>query len=387
VAPEQQMACSSEVTRAAIPRGNEVLCYKLDGSLQVLVVAPVMTNLDAAGGGDDYYKAPKGNLDVTGEFFIWTSNMGTARMDAFIVRVPKQRLGGGSAAPPPPPAQPPAAPPGGGAYTLTITRPTGGTILGPEIFCGDDGAAACAVTKPAGTAIELLALPSAGNSLASWGGCAASFVLSANMSCAPSFSGPSQPPAQPPPTGPPPPSFPPPPPPTGADGPFILTVSRVPGGTILGPSLFCGDMGDACQMSFAKGTYVELAVLVTEGNSFTGWVACSNAFTVNSDLTCTPSYNGNIGPPPAPPPPSGTFVLSVVNPGAGGGGGFILGPEMVCEPGNVGTCSLSYSTPRVVTLTPVPYAGFTFSGWSGAGCASTMTISGPTTCTATFTRN
>jgi hypothetical protein len=53
-----------------------------------MVVAPVMTDLDAAGGADDYGKAPKGNLDVTGRYFIWTSNIGTDRLDAFLVEVP-----------------------------------------------------------------------------------------------------------------------------------------------------------------------------------------------------------------------------------------------------------------------------------------------------------
>ena len=59
------------------------------GSLRVLVVAPVMTDLDARGGGaDDYAKLPKGNLDVTGQYFIWTSNAGGNRLDAFVVKVP-----------------------------------------------------------------------------------------------------------------------------------------------------------------------------------------------------------------------------------------------------------------------------------------------------------
>ena len=43
-----------------------------DGSLDVLVVAQVMTDLDAAGGrdsdGDDYEQTPKGNLDVSGRY-------------------------------------------------------------------------------------------------------------------------------------------------------------------------------------------------------------------------------------------------------------------------------------------------------------------------------
>src|SRR5439155_1581860 len=41
-----------------------------------------------------YVKDPKGNLDVTGQYFIWTSNVGSNRLDAFIVKVPSQLLTG-----------------------------------------------------------------------------------------------------------------------------------------------------------------------------------------------------------------------------------------------------------------------------------------------------
>jgi hypothetical protein len=92
VAPEQQYVCSSDANRADIPRANEIVCYRLDTSLDVLVVAPVMTDLDASGGGDDYSKRPKGNLDVTGRYFIWATNMGGGRQDAFVVKVPSHLL-------------------------------------------------------------------------------------------------------------------------------------------------------------------------------------------------------------------------------------------------------------------------------------------------------
>lgn len=94
VAPEQQYACGSSANRINSNRANEIICFHLDSSLDVLVVAPVMTNLDAPGGGDDYSKQPKGNLDVTGQYFIWTSNMGGSRLDAFLVKVPGQLLVG-----------------------------------------------------------------------------------------------------------------------------------------------------------------------------------------------------------------------------------------------------------------------------------------------------
>src|SRR6185503_4787605 len=89
-----QMACVSNASRDSLPRVNEIVCFRLDGSMQALVVAPNMSDLNAAGGGsDDYWKIPSGNIDVTGEYFIWTANMGTSRQDAFIVRIPQDKLG------------------------------------------------------------------------------------------------------------------------------------------------------------------------------------------------------------------------------------------------------------------------------------------------------
>jgi hypothetical protein len=92
---EQQYACNSSTSNANLPRGNEITCFGMNASKKVLVVAPVMTSFAASGGGaDDYSKTPKGNTDITGGYFIWTSNMTSARQDAFIVKVPGQLLSG-----------------------------------------------------------------------------------------------------------------------------------------------------------------------------------------------------------------------------------------------------------------------------------------------------
>jgi hypothetical protein len=109
-----QLACSSNAGDSSLARTNEIVCFRLDGSMQALVVAPNMTNLNAPGGGSDAYsKRPKGNIDPTGEYFLWASNMGGNRADVFIVRIPVQMLGAapGSTAPPPAPAPAPAPAP------------------------------------------------------------------------------------------------------------------------------------------------------------------------------------------------------------------------------------------------------------------------------------
>jgi hypothetical protein len=106
--PEQQFACGSSANRNNRAHANEVICFQLDGTDQALVVAPVMTDLNASGGGDDYAKAPKGNMDVTGQYFIWTSNMGGSRLDAFLVKVPSHLLTGTITDPEPQPEPEPA---------------------------------------------------------------------------------------------------------------------------------------------------------------------------------------------------------------------------------------------------------------------------------------
>ena len=99
--PEEQFACGSNASRVA-DMADEIVCFPLnpnrnsDGTLDVLVVGQIMTDLDAPGGndfdGDDYEQVPKGNLDVTGHYFIWTANLGGNRLDVFLVKVPVDLL-------------------------------------------------------------------------------------------------------------------------------------------------------------------------------------------------------------------------------------------------------------------------------------------------------
>ncbi|HEU4686127.1 MAG TPA: hypothetical protein VFS39_16590 [Nitrospira sp.] len=84
---ERQFACGSNAEQVSGVQ-NEITCVRLDGSRRELIVAPVLTSLEAPGGVDLASKMPKGNLDITGEYFIWTTNLGGSRLDAVIVKVP-----------------------------------------------------------------------------------------------------------------------------------------------------------------------------------------------------------------------------------------------------------------------------------------------------------
>ncbi|HEY0961602.1 MAG TPA: fibronectin type III domain-containing protein [Pseudomonadales bacterium] len=119
--PASQYSCGSSANRRNAGESNEIVCFMLDGSGRTLVVAPVMTNLDSRK-TDDYDNMPKGNLDVTGQYFIWTSNMGGSRLDAFLVKVPSQLLTNGAPITAPAPAPAPA--PGSEATpTLPVPAP------------------------------------------------------------------------------------------------------------------------------------------------------------------------------------------------------------------------------------------------------------------------
>jgi hypothetical protein len=88
----KQHACEVGLTAKTptppVVQDREIVCYLLDGSLRTLIVAPTLTVMEAPGGGHPYSTLPKGNVDVTGEYFFWTTNMGSPRLDAFVVRVP-----------------------------------------------------------------------------------------------------------------------------------------------------------------------------------------------------------------------------------------------------------------------------------------------------------
>ena len=132
----QQYACGGAANATGTAYGNEVVCFMLSSSVtaaneQRLVVAPVMTDLNATGGNVTcpscaaYAKDPKGNIDPTGQYFFWVSNAGGSRMDAFMVKIPYQVMtfatSGGGTTDTTPPSVSLSSPATGAMLTGTVT--------------------------------------------------------------------------------------------------------------------------------------------------------------------------------------------------------------------------------------------------------------------------
>src|SRR5262249_39180679 len=81
------------------------------------------------------------------------------------------------------------------------------------------------------------------------------------------------------------------------------------------------------------------------------------------------------------------YTLTVTAEGSGGGTVTSI-PSIPAGVSCGATCSVSYASGTVVTLTAVPSAGSLFAGWSGGGCPGTgpctVTLTVATTVTAPF---
>ncbi|HEY2943403.1 MAG TPA: hypothetical protein VGN09_13290, partial [Vicinamibacteria bacterium] len=153
----QQYACAASATTIAGPRANELVCFRLDGSREALVVTQSMTDLSTPEGGDGYRKLSKGSLDVTGGYFLWVTNMGGGRADAFMVKVPAHLLLT-SATAAPILAAPAAADPAPGSRDLKGVPP----LLGADKALPDPTLLPVATTTqvPLTTAYNALNVPS-----------------------------------------------------------------------------------------------------------------------------------------------------------------------------------------------------------------------------------
>lgn len=86
--PGPQVALFTSTSTGSQPRGNELVLARLDGSLSACAVCPTLTDLNAPGGGDVYWRNARPNVDPHGKVACWTGNWGSDRLDAFLVVLP-----------------------------------------------------------------------------------------------------------------------------------------------------------------------------------------------------------------------------------------------------------------------------------------------------------
>src|SRR5207245_8128810 len=146
------------------------------------------------------------------------------------------------------------------------------------------------------------------------------------------------------------------------------TVTSTPAGITCGTS---------CVGSYASGTAVTVTAAPAAGSVFTGWSggctgtgSCSVTLTSATTITATFDLQN--------------FTLMVSK--AGTGTGTVTSPLAGIACGT--SCSGSYLSGTVATLTAAPAADSTFDGWSGGGCTGTgpctVTLTAATEVTATF---
>ena len=138
--------------------------------------------------------------------------------------------------------------------------------------------------------------------------------------------------------------------------------------------------GSTCTASYNSGTVVTLTAAASGGSTFSGWSGggCSGtgacSVTMNAAATVAATFTA----------PAQQFSLTVSKAGTGTG-------TVTSNPAGINcgsTCSASYNSGTVVTLTAAAAGGSTFSGWSGGGCSGTgtcsVTMSAAATVTASF---
>ena len=259
--------------------------------------------------------------------------------------------------------------PTGPPYTLTITPPTGGKVLGAGLNCGAGGTA-CAVSMPAAMTLGIQATASSGYTFAGWSGdCSGTGAsvwvdLKGARTCAANFT------------------------PVGGTT-YALTIAPAPtGGTVTGNGLTCGAGGATCAVTFGSSTTATLTATPATGYTFTSWGgACSGTTSTTSVLvdaarTCSAAFTasgGGGGLPTGPP-----YTLTITPPT----GGKVLGAGLNCGAGGT-ACAVTMPAAMKIGISATPSAGYTFSGWSG-DCIGTATglwvdLKGPRTCGAVFT--
>jgi len=229
---------------------------------------------------------------------------------------------------------------------LTITKPTGGTILGPGIECGTSGGR-CSNTITTGEAVELDTRPDKDYVFSGYtGDCAPAgrTAMTEPRTCGATFGRVEG--AAPPVT-------------------FRLTIIKPVGGTVVGSGgIFCGVNGSTCTADIPSGLPVTLRADAADGfawQQFTGDCPSTGEMAMTSAKTCGATFIASAAPmnrapvqpsPPrprtAPPPPP------VAPPVATPTSAQPSAPVPTNPPGSLGQTPTTTPTPTVPAKPPAP---------------------------------
>jgi len=250
----------------------------------------------------------------------------------------------------------------GSSETLTVTKAGTGTGTVTSNPAGISCGATCSASFTSGQVVVLTAAAASGSTFAGWSGagCTGMGTCSVTMSAAEGVTA----------------TF------NTTTSNFTLTVTKAGTGAGTVRSTPAGiNCGATCSASFASGTPITLTATASDGSTFTGWGAgpCEGTGTCTFTITAGTTVVANFAQS------TNNFTLSVNEAGTGTG-------TVTSSPAGINcptTCSASFTSGQVVTLTATAASGSTFAGWSGvAGCPGTgtctVTVSAAVTVTATF---
>ncbi|HKT35721.1 MAG TPA: hypothetical protein VJR03_12925 [Nitrospira sp.] len=229
---------------------------------------------------------------------------------------------------------------------LSINKSGTGTGTVTSIPVGISCGQSCAADFQNGTTVTLTAVADTGSTFTGWsgGGCSGTgtcivVITNSDQTVTASFATPNT---------------------------FTLTVTKAGVGVGTVTSSPAGiNCGTTCAFTYPNGTSVTLTATVAAGSTFGGWSGggCSGTapctIVMNQNRTVTATFNAV----PA--------TLTVNKAGTGAAAGSVTSSPAGINCGN--TCSASFPTGSIVTLTATAPAGTVFAGWSGGGCSGTGT--------------
>lgn len=249
---------------------------------------------------------------------------------------------------------------GVGTALLTISKSGTGTGVVTSNTGGINCGAVCTGTYSVATVVSLTATAAAGSTFTGWSGdtdCSdGSVTMDVSKSCTANFQ--------------------------LVPSSYTLSVSLINSITSAGTGTGAVTSNPAgincgvdCSEIYSAGTSVTLSAAPASGSSFTGWSgACAGTG------SCTVSMNANSSVSATFAAQSYTLTVNET------GRGKVSSAPSGIDCGQ--TCAANYPTGSSLTLTPVPAAGASFLGWTGA-CTGTgncsVVISSNTTVTANFT--